>query len=66
MSNTDPVASFRIQTGGYASMHISDDRVANMLTRSELLALAADATATAAQITASTPATTARQMKRTR
>lgn len=67
MTNPDQVATFHALPGGYARMDINDPRVMNMLTRSELLQLAADATATAAQITAPTPAAAAgRLTKRNR
>lgn len=56
MTSPDQVATFHALPGGYARMDINDPRVMNMLTRSELLQLAEAATATAAQITAPTPA----------
>ena len=40
-----PVATFRAVPGGFAAMVIDDGRVLNMLTRAELLELAAAATA---------------------
>lgn len=52
----DPVATFRPVPGGFAAMDINEDRVTNMLTASELLELAAAATAMAATLTAPTPA----------
>lgn len=51
-----PVATFRAVPGGYAAMDIDDGRVLNMLTASELLELAAAATAMAATLSAPTPA----------
>lgn len=53
---TSPVATFRAVPGGYAAMDIDDGRITNMLTRAELLDLAAGATAMAATLSAPTPA----------
>lgn len=56
MSAPTPVATFRAVPGGYAAMDIDDSRVMSLLTRAELLGLAAAATAMAATLSAPTPA----------
>lgn len=52
--SSHPVATFRPVPGGFAAMDIDEGRVTNMLTASELLELAAAATAMAATLTAPT------------